>query len=81
VVVKRRRGADILQHDVAPFSAYDIRHWAEGMTWQEIKKVAIGFLYDKFEDHYSDSEDEDDKNVEVDKYNDVDEYVWDDTVS
>ena len=80
VVVKRSRGADILQHDVAPFSAYDIRQWAEGMTWQEIKKVAIDFLYDKEEDHYLDSEDEDDTNVEVDKYNDVDEYVWDDTV-
>jgi hypothetical protein len=80
VVVKRSRGADILQHDVPPFSAYDIRQWAEGMTWQEIKKVAIDFLYDKEEDHYLDSEDEDDTNVEVDKYNDVDEYVWDDTV-
>jgi hypothetical protein len=81
VVVKRSRDADILQHDVAPFTAYDIRQWAEGMTWQEIRKVAIDRLYDQDEDDDFGFGFEDEKNIEVDKYNNVDDYVWDDTVS
>lgn len=81
VVVKRSRDVDILQHDVAPFTEYDIRQWAEGMTWQEIRKVAIDRLYDQDEDDDFGFEDEYIKNIEVDKYNNVDDYVWDDTIS
>jgi hypothetical protein len=98
VIAKRSRGANILQHDIAPFSGYDIRQWAEGMTWQRIRKVAIDRYYDEDEDDYFEFDDEEDKNdedkddyfnssnkkhknVEVDKYNNVDDYVWDDTVS
>jgi hypothetical protein len=82
VVVKRGRGVDILQHDVAPFSNHDIRQWADGMTWQEIRKAAIDRFYEENDDYFGfEDEDKEDKNVEVDKYSNVDDYVWDNAVS
>ncbi len=81
VVVKRSCDADIRQHDVAPFTDEDIRQWAEGMTWQQIRIVAICCLYYQDKDNDFSFEDTDSKNIKVDKYSNVNDYVWDDTFS
>jgi tRNA nucleotidyltransferase (CCA-adding enzyme) len=43
VIVKRGRSANIVERDGPPYeSEEDIRHWAHGMTWAEIRRQCIG---------------------------------------
>lgn len=71
VVVKRGRRAQIMEQDSPPYlSGHDIRQWAYGLTWAEIRRECIDFI-DKSED-----EDLFPEEVEADVYNMVDEYMW-----
>jgi hypothetical protein len=71
VVVKRSGGIDTLQRDT-PINEFYIREWARKMTWQDIKMMA----FDGQEDGHFGYEIEEDDVVEVDEYNNVDDYVW-----
>lgn len=67
-VVKRGHAAEIAEQDGPPFTLEgDIRQWAHGMTWNEIRRQCI-------DDFIRTEEDEE---FEVDSYKDVDEYKWD----
>lgn len=80
-IVRRGRSADIsvaIAQDEPPSSKDDLRQWANGMTWAEIKrKYTAPPVYesededDYFAKHFSDGEE-----IVVDTYNSVDEYVW-----
>ncbi|KAJ5174779.1 uncharacterized protein N7482_000656 [Penicillium canariense] len=69
VVVKRGRHAHIEEQDSPPFMFEDIRDWAHGMTWAEIRRLC----YDVFPG----DEDENDLDVETDRCGVADEYSWD----
>ncbi len=75
-IVKRGRAADIAEQDGPPYTLEnDIRQWAHGMTWEEIRRQCFDCLM-------NDDMDEDDvssimnNEVGVDKYRAVDEYEW-----
>jgi hypothetical protein len=75
VVVKRGRSANIVERDGPPYeSEEDIRQWAHGMTWTEIRRQCIDFIMD--EDEENDFHIEGDEEYEIDSYNQVDEYEW-----
>jgi hypothetical protein len=75
VIVKRGRAANIAEQDRPPYMLEgDIRQWAHGMTWAEIRRECIDFFMDDDED--DDFRTEEDEEVEVDNYKKVDEYEW-----
>lgn len=75
VVVKRGGAATIAEQDRPPYRLEgDIREWAHGMTWAQIRRQCIDFLMDEDED--DDYLTGKDKEVEVDSYKEVDEYEW-----
>ena len=76
-VVKRGHTAEIAEQDGPPYTLEDdIRQWAHGMTWNEIRRQCFHFLM------YEDMDEDDlfhtekDEEVEVDSYKEVDEYEW-----
>ena len=70
VVVKRGRAADIAEQDRPPYNRNaDLRRWAHGMTWAEIRHQCLSNLLGWLEDYLSEAD-------EIDSYNDVDEYAW-----
>jgi hypothetical protein len=74
-IVKRGRAANIEEQDRPPYKLEgDIRQWAHGMSWAEIRRQCIDFLMDDDED--DDFRTEEDEEVEVDNYKMVDEYEW-----
>lgn len=76
VVVKRGRHANIAEPDGPPYMPEDIREWARGLTWAEIRRQRIDFL-DEDEDEDADFDFiKKDKEAEADRYNEVDEYEW-----
>lgn len=74
VVVKRGRDADIAEKDGSPMMPEDIREWAHGMTWAQIRRLR----------HDSDDEDDDEvdafrsanREAMADTYYSVDDYSW-----
>ncbi|KAL2011624.1 hypothetical protein VTN00DRAFT_4342 [Thermoascus crustaceus] len=61
-----------------PYMPEDIREWAHGLTWAEIRRQCIDFL-DEDEDEDEDADLDfikEDKEAEVDRCNEVDEYEW-----
>ena len=75
VIVKRGRAANIAEQDRPPYTLMgDIRQWAHGMTWAEIRRRCFDFLADDDEDDNFRTEKDDE--VEVDSYKKVDEYEW-----
>jgi hypothetical protein len=47
VIVKRGRSANIVERDGPPYeSEEDIRQWAQGMTWAEIRHQCIDFIWE-----------------------------------
>jgi hypothetical protein len=76
VILKRGRSANIVERDGPPYeSEDDIRQWAHGMTWAEIRCQCTDFV--------GSSEDEEDdflmgrdQEHEVDSYDEIDEYEW-----
>jgi hypothetical protein len=75
VVAKRGQGANIVEQDIRPYGRWDIRQWAEGMTWPEIKRDHHLYLRQVNDaDAHSGSEG---GTFEVDSYERIDEYVWD----
>jgi hypothetical protein len=62
VVVKRGRAANIAEQHGPPYTLEgDIRQWAHGMTWAEIRRQCFDFLMDDDEDdEFRTEEDEDD---------------------
>jgi hypothetical protein len=75
VIVKRGRAANIAEQDRPPYTLEgDIRQWAHGMTWAEIRRQCFDFLADDEEDDNFRKEEDDE--VEVDNYKKVDEYEW-----
>ncbi|KAH8695187.1 hypothetical protein BGW36DRAFT_382259 [Talaromyces proteolyticus] len=74
VVVKRGHHAHTSEQDSPPYPLeQDIRQWANGLTWAEIRRQCIDFSQESDDDPDFIEEDED---VQVDRYNDVDEYAW-----
>lgn len=75
VIVKRGGAATIAEQDRPPYrEEWDIRQWAHGMTWAEIRRHCIDFIIIEGEDdEYLMGKDEE---VEVDSYKEVDEYEW-----
>lgn len=63
VVVSRGHHASILRQDSPPYMDQDIRQWAHGFTWAEIRDQCY-FLSESYE------------TIEADRYNDIDEYAW-----
>ncbi|KAF2496299.1 hypothetical protein BU16DRAFT_609075 [Lophium mytilinum] len=57
VIAKRGQGADIAEQTEPPFGTNDIREWAYGMTWAEIRRQCIDLHHDD-EDFPSSDEDE-----------------------
>jgi hypothetical protein len=76
VVANRGRSADIAEQNGPPYEFNDIREWAHGMTWAEIRRQCIDFIIDEDEDEDDDFFPRMVDPVEVDRYNDVDEYEW-----
>ena len=74
-IIKRGHNVDIEEQDGPPYLAMDIRQWAHDLTWAEIRRCRIGFL-DEDEDDDEDFFGKDDVVLEVDTYNEIDEYVW-----
>ena len=66
VIVKRGRTANIAEQDRPPYMKGDIRQWAHGMTWAEIRHQCFDFFMDDDED--GDFRTEEDEEVEVDEY-------------
>lgn len=76
-VVKRGHAAEIAEQDGPPYTLEDdIRQWAHGMTWNEIRRQCIDFLMDEDMDEDDLLHTEKDEEVEVDNYKEVDEYEW-----
>jgi hypothetical protein len=76
-VVKRGHAAEIVEQDGPPYTLEDdIRQWAHGMTWNEIRRQCIDFLMDEDMDEDDLFQTEKDEEVEVDNYKEVDEYEW-----
>jgi hypothetical protein len=76
-VVKRGHAAEIAEQDGPPYTLEDdIRQWAHGMTWNEIRRQCIDFLVDEDMDEDDLFHTEKDEEVEVDNYKEVDEYEW-----
>ncbi|EED17403.1 conserved hypothetical protein [Talaromyces stipitatus ATCC 10500] len=76
VVVRRGYQADISEQDSPPYLLEnDIRQWAHGLTWAEIRRQCIDFLAESSDDDDPDFI-EKGEDVEADRYNDVDEYEW-----
>jgi hypothetical protein len=72
VIVKRGRSANIVERDGPPYeSEEDIRQWAHGITWAEIRRQRIDFV--ESEDEEDDFFIERDQEREVDSYDEVDE--------
>lgn len=77
VIVKRGGAATIAEQDRPPYRLEeDIRQWAHGMTWAEIRRQCIDFLMDEDEDDDDEYLIGKDEEVEVDSYKEVDEYEW-----
>ncbi|ERF75380.1 hypothetical protein EPUS_00173 [Endocarpon pusillum Z07020] len=77
-VVKRGHAAEIAEQDGPPYTLEDdIRQWAHGMTWNEIRRQCIDFHVDEDMDVDDFFHTEKDDEVEVNNYKDVDEYEWD----
>jgi hypothetical protein len=75
VIVRRGQGADIAEQQGPPYKlAEDIRQWAHGMSWPEIRRQCIDFLQEEEDD--DDFFPAADREVEVDSYNDIGEYEW-----
>jgi hypothetical protein len=53
----------------------EIRQWAYGMTWAEIRRQCFDFLIGDDED--DDFRTQEDEEVEVGNYKEVDDYEWD----
>ncbi|KAF2813418.1 uncharacterized protein BDZ99DRAFT_460660 [Mytilinidion resinicola] len=92
VIARRGQGADIAERSRPPFGTNDIREWAYGMTWAEIRRQCIDYLDDKDDFYLSDEDDESDEdnegssgrwklkeNARIDSYNHVDDIEWDRT--
>ena len=76
-VVKRGHDAEIAEQDWPPYTLEDdIRQWAHGMTWKEIRRQCIDFHLDEDMDEDDLLHTEKDEEVEVDNYKVVDEYEW-----
>jgi hypothetical protein len=64
VVVKRGHQARIIeQNDPAYFHEHDIRHWAQGLSWADIRYGDPGLLVEC-------------EDAVADRYNDGDLYTW-----
>ena len=78
VIVMRGRAANIAEPD-GPMLYRDIREWAHGMTWAEIRRLRIDPIpvFVRSEDvgfyEFLAARDE---GVETDSYKEVDEYAW-----
>ena len=75
VIVKRGRAAKIEEVDTPPYLLKgDIRQWANGMPWAEIRRQCFDFHMDDDEDDDFPTEEDE---VEIDNYKEVDDYEWD----
>lgn len=75
VIVKRGGTDTIMEKDGFPYLLEgDIRRWAHGLNWPQIRRQCIDLIMDEDEDYdyFTGRDDE----VEVDSYEDVDEYEW-----
>lgn len=76
-VVKRGHAAEVSEQDGPPYTLKnDIREWAQGMTWNEIRRQCIDFLLDEDMDKDELFYTAEDEEFEVDNYKEVDEYEW-----
>jgi hypothetical protein len=79
VIVKRGRSANIVERDGPPYeSEDDIRQWAHGMTWAEIRRQCIDFVGS--DDVNDDPFIKRGQEHEFDSYDKVDEYQWNNVV-
>lgn len=73
VVVKHGRHANIMEQERPPYLLeQDIRQWAHGLSWAEIRQQCYDFSHESNDDDFL----ENDEEVEVDRYDGVDEYEW-----
>jgi len=74
IVVKRGCNVDISNVGKVQLNGFDLREWANGMTWAQIRKECIDGPWDYgFSDSSATSDEED---VETDVYDDPDEYQF-----
>ncbi|RYP76920.1 hypothetical protein DL771_001473 [Monosporascus sp. 5C6A] len=79
IVARRGHGVDYQVKKDSPFIWRDIRRACPGMTWREIKSKHIDMRSKSGGGSDSDSDSEDpfaDAFTDVDRWHDVDEYVW-----
>ncbi|RYP28601.1 hypothetical protein DL767_007142 [Monosporascus sp. MG133] len=79
IVARRGHGVDYQVKKGSPFVWRDIRQACPGMTWREIKRKHIDMRSESPGGSDSDSDSEDpfaDAFPDVDRWRDVDEYVW-----
>jgi hypothetical protein len=69
VIAKRGRSANIAEQDRPPYMLNDIRQWAHGMTWTQIRRHNTKLSEPIRRNLYC-------VGVQVDNYREVDEYEW-----
>jgi hypothetical protein len=74
IVVKRGCSADISNVGRVQVNGFDLREWANGMTWARIRKECIDHQYGASDEE--DSEEDDIESVKTDVYDDPDEYQF-----